>query len=344
MKIAVIFTGGTIGSTIVQDGYIAPDRKYPYKLLDLYEKKYGMEDDVEFKTIQPYQILSENLCADNLNLLIRTIRTLIKTETYDGIIVTHGTDTLQYTAAILSYVFGNSSIAITIVSSDYPPEDKRANGLENLQGAITFLKYCKRECRGQFPVGVFVSYENKGDTLKIHRGSRLLPHMPYSASVYSICNQFYGEIKNNQFIKNKEYTTVTSEIIREKCYNNEVCLNPSKDDILRLVPYVGMTYPDNLLGKKAVLHESFHSGTIRIAKETSEFAGMAGKANIPVYVSGVPGGGAMYETVGEYERLGFRVLPVMSPIAAYCKLWLALSNGWDVEQTMKSCISEDCVL
>jgi L-asparaginase len=353
MNIAVIFTGGTIGSTIAKSGFITPDQRFPYKLLDLYEQKFGMEKNVKFEVSEPFQILSENMCVENVNLLVNCVKEILEEQKikkhYDGIIITHGTDTLQYTAAILSYVFERTEIPIILVSSDYPPEDVRANALPNLRGAVTFIKELFSEVDGSQeqrnkPAGVFVSYENKGENLKIHRGSRLLQHMAYSASVYSVCNQFYGEIKDNLFIKNPLYQVLSSEIPIKKCYNNKDWLKLTDQNILRIDPYVGMKYPCSLAGVKAVLHESFHSGTIRISGETVAFGELAKKAGVPVFVTGVPGDEAVYETVGEYNRIGFQVLPVMSPIAAYCKLWLACNNGWNVEETMKSCMSEDCIL
>ena len=48
-----------------------------------------------------------------------------------------------------------------------------------------------------------------------------------------------------------------------------------------------------------------------------------------------------YETIKEYQNLGIWILSGISPVAAYCKLWLALSNKLNIEQVMESCIAED---
>ena len=58
-KILVVFTGGTIASG-VENGYISPDGKNAYKLLDMYEKE-NKKSAVEFFAVSPYNILSENL-------------------------------------------------------------------------------------------------------------------------------------------------------------------------------------------------------------------------------------------------------------------------------------------
>ncbi len=58
-KILVVFTGGTIGSSI-QDGAIDTNEKTAFLLLEKYQQRYP-QANVIFTPLQPYQILSENL-------------------------------------------------------------------------------------------------------------------------------------------------------------------------------------------------------------------------------------------------------------------------------------------
>ena len=99
MKLLFIFTGGTIGSTL--DGaYISPDRSKAYRLIEAYAEKYGI--DFEYDLTEPYTSLSEN----NTGLQIKALCSSVKAslgQGYDGIIVTHGSDTLQYSAAAVGY-------------------------------------------------------------------------------------------------------------------------------------------------------------------------------------------------------------------------------------------------
>ena len=67
MKILVIFTGGTIGSK-ENDGWIGPNSTTKSLLINTY--KQNSSDDIVFDTVTPYEILSENLDADNLTALI----------------------------------------------------------------------------------------------------------------------------------------------------------------------------------------------------------------------------------------------------------------------------------
>lgn len=344
MKIKVIFTGGTIGSAAGGDGYISLDKDCPYKLLDMYYKTCprGENPQEDFCVEEPFTILSENMKAEYLNRLILCVSRVLEEDGYDGVIITHGTDTLQYTAAVLSYIFGTKSLPVILVSSDFPLEDDRANGLINFQCAVDFIK-------NGYGRGVFASYCNQGGNPVIHRGTRLLGHIPYSADMYSVRNLYYGEYIGNAYIRNEAYISGNGHHFdNKKCYNSigdirkedfRLCENAGA--IMWIRPCVGMVYSDIPEETRVILHDSYHSGTISVGGEFERFMKSAEVRGIPVYMTGVPGDEKAYETVRDYQNLGVRILPEISPIAAYCKLWLALSSGLDPEQVMESCIAED---
>lgn len=101
-KILVILTGGTIGSK-VEGKIINTTAASSYRLLQLYNEKYA--DDTEFEVIQPINILSENLTPVEWGVLCNCLLEL-NFEKYQGIIITHGSDTLSYTSALIGTMFG----------------------------------------------------------------------------------------------------------------------------------------------------------------------------------------------------------------------------------------------
>ena len=101
MKILVIFTGGTIGSSI-KDGWISTDSATKYALIEKYKENFGA--DISFETTEPYFLLSENLNADTLNLLIASVKSATE-KNYDGIIITHGTDTLHFSEGYFQILY-----------------------------------------------------------------------------------------------------------------------------------------------------------------------------------------------------------------------------------------------
>ena len=136
MKILVIFTGGTIGSTVSGD-YISTDGNKPYVILEKYNAQYP--NDIEWDTVSPYTILSENVTCKTYSVLYDTVKDALNKE-YDGIIITHGSDTLQYSAAFLSLVLGTDTVPVLLVSSNYVLEDERANGMDNFRCAVGFIE------------------------------------------------------------------------------------------------------------------------------------------------------------------------------------------------------------
>lgn len=331
MKIKVIFTGGTIGSQVKVDGYIAPKEKAPYELVEFYQK--ANSGNIEFETTEPYCILSENLTAKELNQLISCVKDTVVKDNIDGIIITHGTDTLQYSAAILSYVLGCANISVLLVSSDFPLGDNRANGHINFAYAVKFIE---QRC-GK---GVFVSYCNKGGKPIIHRGAKLLQHKAFSADVESIKNEWYGSFEKDIFTCKEEEKLKNIDkgniLERGMFWMEEIVqLSSNPMEIMRIVPYVGMVYPAIGKSVKVILHESYHSGTIGISDALRRFAKTAKERNIPIYITGLTKEDNDYETVAEYKKMGIIPLLDTAPIAQYCKLWLALSNEKDFRQAME---------
>ena len=241
MRILTVFTGGTIGSSLSK-GAISPNAENAFLLLKLYREKYGA---AEFDTVAPYTVLSENLSAEYLEKLRSCVEDNLNSG-YDGIVVTHGTDTLQYSAAYLDLTLGLIETPVVLVSSNYPLPYSRANGLENFAAAVDFI----RSKQGR---GVFVSYLNRGDAgAAIHRGAEVLPHQPFDDRIFSLFDNIYGTVISGEFVKNPDYRERERARLSGKLSGRVIFLRP----------YVGMTYPEIPGDTKAVLLEGWHSGTL----------------------------------------------------------------------------------
>jgi L-asparaginase len=325
MKLLFIFTGGTIGST-AGNGLISTDGEKPRKLLLAYRTRYGL--DAVCDTSEPYTALSENADGHTLHLLLRSVREGMRGG-YDGIIVTHGTDTLQYAAAALSYAAGSSSIPICLVSSNYPIEHPDANGLDNLHGAIRLIQEGSAR-------GVFVIYRNPEDVTRIHRGTRLLRSVAYSDCFYSVLQQEWGYFDAQMTLhRNPRYRALPDAIPPL----SDVSTEGADGQILRIDPYPGMCYPALSRSIAAVLHGSFHSGTINTLRpDYRQFFEDAHRLGIPVYLSGAADG-ISYESTALFDKLHILPLPSMAPIAAYVKLWLGRTLS--LPEIMNHSLSED---
>lgn len=322
MSILVVFTGGTIGS-LNNDGVISPDSSSNYRLIEMYKSAGGNAD---FDTAAPYTLLSENLTGEYFSLLYNSILENINRD-YDGIIVTHGTDTLQYTSAALSYFFGLCRTPIVLVSANYPLDNPNSNGLNNFKAAVDFISSGSHR-------GVFTAYKNDSDNPKIHRASRLQNHLAYDDKLYSIDDKYYGEFIGEEFRKNSDYSEKSDELRLDF-----IPKFSADSPILKITPYVGMRFPENLDNVKAILLESYHSGTINTSnQELKNFCQSAKALSIPVFLTGSKAG-FFYESKKLYSELGINVLPPAAPTAAYIKLWL-LSEYYNSSEDIFSAFSK----
>lgn len=333
MKIYVVFTGGTIGSKKGENNVINAEAGCSDAFLSEYRKRYN--DTAEFAISCPYMILSENISSENLLSLISEVTAILDKGDASGIIINHGTDTLQYSAAVLSYVFSVCSIPIVLVSSNYVISDPRANGITNFRYAVRFIKE-------QRIGGVFVSYKNTGGAPVIHRGTRLMRHAELSDDVMSIKNTWYGRYIDDSYVPNSSFS---SETVSESMFDNtdNIKLYPPGKKLIRIIPYPDMTYPVLTSETKAVLHESYHSGTIAVNDDFIEFAEAARRNNIPVYLTGLSGTENVYASVEKYLKYGITALPECASISQYCKLWLSICNNLDILSVMKQSYADEFV-
>lgn len=350
MKILVVFTGGTIGSTI-KDGYISPNSSEgKYAIMEMFKKiQNNPFHDVEFEFLNPFYILSENLNGNNIAELISCIKnSLVQFTDIDGIIVTHGTDTLQYSAAALGLCFSGANVPIVLVSSNYILTDERANGIENFFYAVKLICEKKATVKDDdtfYFGGVYVVYKNE-NYVDVHYATRLLPHLPYSDFVFSVKNLLYGrfagkgESCNMHLNRNSTIHNFSMEYIpfcsneEEICADTEICNIllkgasnlTSQSNVLFIKSHPGQIYPDINDNVQGILIDSYHSGTL--ATESSnllEFIENANIKNIPVFVTGIEER-TFYESSKLFKVLGLNVLPAASPIAMYIKLWLLCSS------------------
>ena len=87
------------------------------------------------ETVQPFFLDSTNVGPDQWLILADLIEK--KYDHYDGFVICHGTDTMAYTAAALSYLVQNSRKPVVITGAQKPIDlavtDARTNLLDSLR-------------------------------------------------------------------------------------------------------------------------------------------------------------------------------------------------------------------
>lgn len=131
-KILLIATGGTIASVYTKEG-LTP--KISSEELLTYVEEYKEFCSVD--TIQPFSLDSTSVRGEHWLALAGLIER--KYRDYDGFVICHGTDTMAFSAAALSYLVQNSKKPIVITGSQKPINlavtDARTNLLDSLRFA-----------------------------------------------------------------------------------------------------------------------------------------------------------------------------------------------------------------
>ena len=96
-KILFIATGGTIASKKTENG-LTPQIT-PEELLSYIPEVEGL---CEITAVHPFNLDSSNVVPENWSTLVKVAKEHY--EDYDGFVIAHGTDTMAYTAAALSYI------------------------------------------------------------------------------------------------------------------------------------------------------------------------------------------------------------------------------------------------
>ena len=130
-KILLIATGGTIASHSGSDGLI-PEIAADGLLKCVPE----VFEFCEPHAIQIYNIDSTNVTPSHWILLAQAIRD--NYHNYDGFVVCHGTDTMSYTAAMISYMVQHSPKPIVFTGSQKPIDKEDTDGRINLRDSFLY--------------------------------------------------------------------------------------------------------------------------------------------------------------------------------------------------------------
>jgi len=129
-KILLITTGGTIASRKSEKGLQAG--------LELESYLQGLnlpEDSLSLSSLKLMEKDSTDIEPGDWLRLASVIREGFE-RGYEGIVLTHGTDTMSYTCAALGHLVGDLPIPIVLTGSQLPIDAQESDGPKNLRDAI----------------------------------------------------------------------------------------------------------------------------------------------------------------------------------------------------------------
>ncbi len=250
--IKVIFTGGTIGSRAV-DGTVDLDGGANRKLLDMYSALCG--DGISFVCDEPVSMLSENVHEEQLAAIYAAVKATSPHDV-DGIIITHGTDSMCINAHYFSLTLCDMGLPIVLVSSLYPLDDDRQNGLKNFAAAVDFIEKGGAK-------GVFVSFANGNGPAEIHLAGRLMFCDQMTGWYRSVLGQSLAKVVGGEVIYNPSPVLPGRELLAtggQKSVAPEICRDVMLITARSLLNF--SLYDFDRRAPRAVILEPYHSDTV----------------------------------------------------------------------------------
>lgn len=286
-KILLLSTGGTIASKVdYRTGAVTP-------VLTAEELNSSVPELTNIANIDAevlFSEYSENIMPEHWLKIAEKITQYSKSD-YVGIIIAHGTDTMHYTSAFLSFSLAGFPLPIALVGSQRSSDRASSDAALNLVGAAKFIVECKTK-------GIFVvmHQDENDETVACHLGTRVRKnHTSKRGAFQTIGNNPAFLVVNNEIHKNMKNNFFTSKNFQPKIKLNE------KVSLVKYYP----GYDPNMLetiidsGCKVIIFEGTGLGHIgknmysvlKKANEKGIFMGMTsqcidGRVRMTVYESG----------------------------------------------------------
>jgi glutamyl-tRNA(Gln) amidotransferase subunit D len=163
-KVVIMSTGGTIASRV---DYRTGAVRSALSASDLYGVVPELADLAQVETRILFSIYSENITPKHWTTIAQTVAEHIE-QGAKGIIIAHGTDTMAYTAAALSFALQNLPVPVIVVGAQRSSDRPSSDAATNLIGAVKAAAY------GPFAEVVTAMHETVADTtIALNRGTKV---------------------------------------------------------------------------------------------------------------------------------------------------------------------------
>ena len=329
-KILLLSTGGTIASKVdYRTGAVTP----ALSASELYEAVPEIAKIANVDAEVLFSEYSENLQPEHWLEIAKKVDSVANSD-YTGIIIAHGTDTMHYSSAFLSFALCGFKKPITLVGSQRSSDRPSSDAALNLIAATKFL--VKTESTGVF---VVMHQNESDDAIACHFGTRVRKnHTSKRSAFQTVGTDPAFVIYENKILKNtqKEFFDIID-------YNPRINLD-KKVALVKYHPGFDSEIIESLIKLKyrAIIFEGTGLGhvgktmynSIRKAKESGMFLGMTsqcidGRVSMTVYESG-----------RDLLDIGITPLENMIPEVALVKAMWVSGNSKSYDE-MKKMMLED---
>ena len=310
--ILLLTTGGTIASVPGGEG-LEPHRS------DVMER--------ELQMLRTYYDISvrDVMCLDSSNIRPEEWR-LIATEIfehregYDGIVVSHGTDTMAYTASAVTFMLPDIDLPVVFTGSQLPLRDVLSDGPDNLRTAFAMAASGRP--------GVFLAFDRK-----IMLGCRAVKVRASGFSAFESVNARYAGIVSNQGL------VLDEQVLPKAAGSAQLRADVSRDVfLLKLTPGLNPAVFDMLaaMGYKGIVVEAFGLGGFNVLGKGLRGIRRAVEDGVSVVVTTQclydSSDLRVYQVGNKLLDLGVIQARDMTSEAAMTKLMWGIGQGYDQAQ------------
>lgn len=311
-KILILTTGGTISSVPSNNGLVPTDASE-------YFKKVIRDDEIDLSFKRIMVLDSSNIQPEEWKIIATEIYNNM--DSYNGIIVTHGTDTMAYTASMMCFMIQRPSIPIVFTGSQLPMHHPLTDAYDNLNAAIVMAKSGIQ--------GIFLAFNRK-----IMIGCRAVKVRSSDFDAFESINlRYIGKISATGL-------DIRPELIKH--YKEKPILNTNIETNVFLLKMTPTTNPDiiNLLiksGVRGIVIEAYGAGGLSyLRRDYVSKIQECIKNNIPVVLTSQclydPSNFNIYEVGQRAIKTGAIEALDMTSEAAVCKLMYALGQTKSLDE------------
>ena len=326
--IVLIGTGGTIGSLSGgAAGAMTPGLSAD-SLLDM------VPEALEIANIRARDMISE--FSENINVKHwQEMAKAVEEELNGGaaaVIIAHGTDTMGYTAAALSFMLRELSGPVVLVGSQRSTDRPSSDAYGNLLASVRF-------CISSKAAGVYVIMHDtmNDDSFAVHRGTRV-------RKMHTSRRDAFRSINTVPVARIDAAGNITINDEMPKASGSTKAQTKMEKNVTLLYYYPGMDpalFKDAVMRSKGVVIAGTGLGHVSsgIASLLKEAIANGTTVVMTSQCINGPTGMNVYETGRELQNIGVISVMDMLPETAYVKLMWSLANTKDAKEAMRKILS-----
>lgn len=259
-RILLIATGGTIACKQTASG-LAPQLGAKELLSYVRDRAENVE------SIELFRMDSSNVQPEEWRAIAQAVADNMHKA--DGIVITHGTDTMAYTSSMLSFMLKGIKIPVVLTGAQYPMGMEGSDAARNLGDALTAAR--------ELPGGVYIAFGGN-----VILGCRAVKTRTMSLNAFESINRpLVGYFEDGRFI-------MADAPEKEAAHEDFFMDIEPRVALIKLVPGTMPAIIESLAGcgVKGVVVEAFGLGGVHnIRRDHAESLHKLIKENIPVILT-----------------------------------------------------------